>query len=81
MAFPYDGHLLRDKTLPWPPGGGLDRAYRRTICAGLTAGRTLLQAELEAFVYVAPAIAPEDRIAHRAWVESQPDYDAWNDPE
>jgi len=71
MTFPYDGHPRGDETLPWPPGGGLDRAYRRAIRARLAAGRTLLQAELEAFVYVAPAITPEDRAAFTAWGESE----------
>jgi len=54
-------HLSRDASLPWPPDGGLDRAYRARIRERLAKGRTLLQAELEAFAAVAPAIAPEHR--------------------
>lgn len=56
-----DAHLPRDESLPWPAGGGLDRAYRARIRDRLRAGRTLVQAELEAFVAVAPAIAPENK--------------------
>lgn len=55
-----DEHLPRDQSLPWPAGSPLDTAYRAGIRERLAAGRTLVQAELEAFVDVAPAIAAAD---------------------
>lgn len=60
--------LPRDEDLPWPAGGGLDRAYRAQIRELLARGRSLVQAELEAFACVAPGIAPEHkRPLSEAW--------------
>lgn len=56
-----DEHLPHDESLPWGAGSEIDVAYREQIRAGLRAGRTLLQAELEAMAAVAHRIPEQDK--------------------